>query len=120
MTLSKKISFILFNIVNITMNIAQIYFIIQALQYFGLNNYLSSILAFVLICFNSFFLTKLTNTPLTATLKVICGLANIALVFIGAYYAAHLHILLAIILAAWSMIANTLIFFLTRNNHTQA
>lgn len=120
MTLSKKITFIIFNIVNITMNIAQIYFVILALQYFSLNNYLSSILAFVLICFNSFFLIRLTNTPLTATLKVICGLANIALVFIGAYYAAHLHILLAIILAAWSMIANTLIFFLTRNNQAHA
>lgn len=116
MPLSKKITFGIFNVLNIIITIFQIYYIIQAFQYFGLNNYASAILAFLLICFNSYFLSRLENTPITATLKIVVSIACIAFIFVGAYLASHVHIVLAIILSIWTIIANVIIFFMSRKN----
>ncbi len=116
MPLSKKITFGLFNVFNIIITIFQIYYIIQSFHYFGLNNYVSAILAFLLICFNSYFLSRLENTPVTAILKIIVSIACIAFIFIGAYLASHIHIVLAIVLSIWTIIANVIIFMISRKN----
>lgn len=113
MPVSKKIMFGAFNVFNIIITIFQIYYIIQAFQHFGLNNYVSAILAFLLICFNSYFLSRLENTPITAALKIIVSIACIAFIFIGAYLASHVHIVLAIILSIWTIIANVIIYLIS-------
>ncbi len=113
MTLSKKITFGLFNVFNIIITIFQIYYIIQSFHYFGLNNYISAILAFLLICFNSYFLSRLVNTPITAALKILVSIACIVFIFIGAYFASHVHIILAIILSIWTIIANIIIYIIS-------
>lgn len=113
MPLSKKIAFILFNIFNIVITIFQIYYIIQAFQYWGVNNYISAILAFLLICFNSYFLNRLENNPITAVLKIIGSISCIALIFIGSYFASHIHLIFAILLSIWTIIANISIYLIS-------
>lgn len=120
MPVSKKVMFGAFNVFNIIVTIFQIYYIIQAFQHFGVNNYASAILAFLLICFNSYFLSRLENTPITAVLKIVVSIACIAFIFVGAYLASHVHIVLAIILSIWTIIANVIIFLLSTNNQNKA